>query len=211
MSAAEAWAALVEPWRESFQLSWEAYAANTIPVGAVVVDADGRIVSRGRNRIFEPDGPRGELANTWLAHAEVNALATLPPERYPEHVLYTALEPCFLCLGATLMSTVGTLRFAAYDPVGAAAKYATQIEYATRRLVVEGPLDGPIAGLVPLLAGENILRRVPESVTAAKYRELAPELVANAEEARRRGVVELASAGGGLHECLALLWDLLRV
>ena len=32
---------------------WEAYAAGTIPVGAVIVDERGEVVSRGRNRIFD--------------------------------------------------------------------------------------------------------------------------------------------------------------
>jgi len=52
---------------------WEAYLAGTIPVGAVVVDEAGEVLSQGRNRIF--DEPRdGHLGGSRLAHAEVNAL-----------------------------------------------------------------------------------------------------------------------------------------
>ena len=47
---------LDEPWHAALELAWEAYLAGTIPVGSVVADADGRIVARGRNRIFEPPG-----------------------------------------------------------------------------------------------------------------------------------------------------------
>jgi tRNA(adenine34) deaminase len=89
------------PWRECFELAWEAFGAGTIPVGAVVVDASGATVARGRNRIFEATAPAGQLAGTYIAHAELNALAELPalPTRdgqgpYSRHTLYTTLEPC---------------------------------------------------------------------------------------------------------------------
>ena len=43
-------------WPEVFSLMWEAYLAETIAVGAVIVDAAGEVLSRGRNRTF--DEPR---------------------------------------------------------------------------------------------------------------------------------------------------------
>lgn len=55
---------LDERWRAVLELAWEAYLAGTIPVGAVVADADGRVVARGRNRIFEPPGT-GFRARGW--------------------------------------------------------------------------------------------------------------------------------------------------
>jgi tRNA(Arg) A34 adenosine deaminase TadA len=45
-------------------LAWQALGAGTIPVGSVVVDADGVIVSSGRNAVFgsaEPPLVRGSL------------------------------------------------------------------------------------------------------------------------------------------------------
>ena len=41
---------LPAPWPEVFFLMWEAYLAGTTPVGAVVVDEAGDVVSRGRRR-----------------------------------------------------------------------------------------------------------------------------------------------------------------
>lgn len=210
MKPADAWAELAAPWRATFELAWEAYAADTIPVGAVVVDGDGRIVSRGRNRIFDASAPAGELANTWLAHAEVNALAQLPPARFPEHVLYTAMEPCALCFGAALMSTVGTLRYAAPDPIGAAARWAGEIAHRTRTLALEGPLEGPFSRLVPLLVVENITRRVPDSATARLLAAERSDLLARADELRTRGVHDRARAGASLDEGLRAIWDLVE-
>src|SRR5687767_3950476 len=98
------------PWDEVLRLMWEAYRALTIPVGALVVDETGTVVSRGRNRIFgTPSGL--ELGGTRLAHAEVNALVRLPSsDTYERLTLYSALEPCHLCLSAAIAVRIGTVR-----------------------------------------------------------------------------------------------------
>jgi tRNA(Arg) A34 adenosine deaminase TadA len=99
---------------------WDAYVAGTIPVGAVVVDDAGEVVSRGRNRIFD-DAHDTSLARSRLAHAELNALIPLGSERtYEALSLYTALEPCHLCLSAAISVRIGTLHYAAPDPYGGA-------------------------------------------------------------------------------------------
>src|SRR2546427_509346 len=87
-------------WRQVFDLMWEAYLSGTIPVGAVVVDGAGEILGRGRNRIFDATTD-SQLGHSRLAHAEINALVGLPSDRTHENLtLYTALEPCHLCLSA---------------------------------------------------------------------------------------------------------------
>jgi tRNA(adenine34) deaminase len=138
----ERWSTLEEPWRECLRLAWEAFRAGTIPVGAVVVDGAGRIVGRGRNRIFaERDGG---LAGTRLAHAEVEALRTLPVgPRYRDHVVYSALEPCLLCVGAALVSEVGGIRYLAADPVGGACSGRIDVPHWRREpLEIGGPHAG---------------------------------------------------------------------
>jgi tRNA(Arg) A34 adenosine deaminase TadA len=139
----EEWPSPAEPWRACLELSWEAYLAGSVPVGAVVVDPAGEIVARGRNRAFEAH-LAGSLAGTRLAHAEVDALAQLPTTgRYSGHVLYSALEPCLLCLGAALLSTVGTIRYAGADPAGGACRVSIPVEDLMRReLAIDEPLGG---------------------------------------------------------------------
>jgi tRNA(Arg) A34 adenosine deaminase TadA/predicted kinase len=85
-----------------------------------VVDADGRVVARGRNRIFE-DGRAAsgtDLVGHRLAHAEMNALLGLDHRQVDVRtcVLYTTLEPCALCVGAIRMLAVPAVRYAARDP-----------------------------------------------------------------------------------------------
>ena len=45
----EAFLALEAAWQECLRLAWKAYSAGTIPVGAVLADSAGKIVSRGSN------------------------------------------------------------------------------------------------------------------------------------------------------------------
>jgi tRNA(adenine34) deaminase len=88
-----------------------ALAHDDVPVGAVVVAADGRIVGRGHNR-READGDP-------TAHAEVVAIraaaATLGGWRLDGCTLYVTLEPCTMCAGAIVQSRLATLVYGADD------------------------------------------------------------------------------------------------
>jgi tRNA(adenine34) deaminase len=154
VAAIGAWARLNAPWREAFQLAWEAFGAGTVPVGAVVVNESGTVVARGRNRIFETAAPRGQLAGTRLAHAEVNALAQLlPTERHHGSTLYTTVEPCVLCVAATSLATVGRILFAARD-VHSGGSSILELELSVPRQLsveVKGPLGGPLDSLAEAL------------------------------------------------------------
>src|SRR3712207_6636407 len=103
------WEALSEPWRASIDQAWESYCAGSLPIGAVVTDAQGRILATGRSRREEDSGPPGAIFGHKLAHAEINALLALDLGRYDPRmcVLYTTTEPCPLCAGALRMSNVG--------------------------------------------------------------------------------------------------------
>jgi len=171
------------PWREVFDLMWEAYRAGTIPVGAVVADEHGTVVARGRNRIFD-DAVEGQLARSRLAHAEVNTLVALSAdERYDGHTLYSALEPCHLCLSAAISVRVGAVRFAGADPyAGAVGKLVPSVDHELNPVTVAGPLAG-VEGLVPeLLHVAHFLWRLPESNLLRFYGEARPEVVAAARE-----------------------------
>ena len=89
-------------WGRALELAWQSFVAGTTPVGAVVTDRGGDIVAEGRGRRYEhQDGTRGHLAYCHIAHAEINALAQLPPTRhYEDYSLLTTLEPCCMCVGA---------------------------------------------------------------------------------------------------------------
>lgn len=129
------WETLSLPWQAALEMAWEAYCAGTVPIGAVVADADGNIVSRGRNRIMEKSAPKGQVCNNELAHAEINALLSLKlsTEECKKSALYTTMEPCPLCMGALYMSNVKTVHFAARDPWAGSTNLLGTTPYLSRK------------------------------------------------------------------------------
>lgn len=94
-----------------------ALATGDVPVGAVVLSADGDVLGAGRNR-READGDP-------TAHAEVLALRAAAHDRGAWRLdgctLVVTLEPCVMCAGATVLSRVDRLVFGAWDPKAGAA------------------------------------------------------------------------------------------
>lgn len=114
------WDKLATPWKTAFEEAWESYCHGSIPIGAVLVDSTGAIISRGRNRINETTAPFKQTCSNRLAHAEINALLQInatDSDTYKDYTLYTTTEPCVLCFGAITMSGVRKVRFAAADPI----------------------------------------------------------------------------------------------
>lgn len=87
-----------------------------VPVGAVLLSADGALLARDGNRILELKDP--------TAHAEMLVMRAgaraLDNERLLGTTLYVSLEPCAMCAGAIAMARVGRVVFAACDPKGGA-------------------------------------------------------------------------------------------
>ncbi len=112
------WETLSEPWRVCLTLAWESYGHGSLPIAAVIVDQESRVVARGRNRLQDADGAENALHRHPLAHAEVNVLLDFPFGCLEPNdcTLLSTLEPCPLCVGAVRMSHLGELIYAARDP-----------------------------------------------------------------------------------------------
>ena len=95
----------------ALSLAKEAGADGEAPVGCVVVDANGAVIGRGRNR--------REKTKSALAHAELEAIEdacnTLNDWRLSDCSLYVTLEPCPMCAGAILMSRIDKVFYGAKD------------------------------------------------------------------------------------------------
>lgn len=89
-----------------------AAAAGEVPVGAVLVDAEGNALAATHN------APIASCDAT--AHAEIRALREagerLGNYRLPGTTLYVTLEPCSMCAGAIIHARVARLVYAAADP-----------------------------------------------------------------------------------------------
>jgi tRNA(adenine34) deaminase len=85
---------------------------NDVPVGAVVVDASGTVIGRGRNVREVSHDPTG--------HAELVALreaaAARGQWRLDGCTLVVTLEPCTMCAGAVVLARLDRLVFGAPDP-----------------------------------------------------------------------------------------------
>ena len=88
-----------------------AAARGEIPVGAVVIDANGQVVAQASNRTRELSDPS--------AHAEIlvirEACLRLGQERLTDHDLYVTLEPCSMCAGLIAAARLRRLYYGATD------------------------------------------------------------------------------------------------
>jgi tRNA(adenine34) deaminase len=102
-----------EDWmRLALEEARAALGHGDVPVGAVLVGADGTLLGRGRNRREQRADP--------TAHAELEALragaATLGGWRLDGTTLVVTLEPCAMCAGALVQARVARLVFGSDDP-----------------------------------------------------------------------------------------------
>jgi tRNA(adenine34) deaminase len=90
----------------------QAAAEDEVPVGAVIVSADGSLLAGAGNCCVAANDPVG--------HAEIRVLraaaALVGNYRLPGATLYVTLEPCPMCASALLLARVSRIVFGAADP-----------------------------------------------------------------------------------------------
>jgi tRNA(adenine34) deaminase len=93
-----------------------AASAGEVPVGCIVVDANGLELARARNEREEQADP--------TAHAEMIALRAAAARsrswRLEGATVYVTLEPCAMCAGALVLARVGRVVYGCKDPKGGA-------------------------------------------------------------------------------------------
>jgi tRNA(adenine34) deaminase len=82
-----------------------------VPVGAVILSADGEVIARGHNEREADSDP--------TAHAEIVAIRRAAAERQDwrleDCTLVVTLEPCVMCAGAIVAARIGRVVFGAWD------------------------------------------------------------------------------------------------
>lgn len=132
-----------------------------MPIGAVVVNAAGEIQTRGRNHINDQPAIPGQVGNNQLAHAELNALLAMSekPRDVHDYAIYTAVEPCPLCLGAIYMSGVRAIHYACRDDYAGSVNLLGTTPYLSHKPVrVTGPQAGALEDAILALQIEFQLR-----------------------------------------------------
>ncbi len=93
-----------------------AFNKDEVPVGAVIIAADGKIISRASNL--------KETTNNPCGHAEILAIQEAAKNigswRILNSTIFVTLEPCPMCLSAISQARISKLVFGAYDSKGGA-------------------------------------------------------------------------------------------
>ena len=96
---------------DALAIAQRSFSTGDIPVGAIVVNADGIVVGSGFNE--------REANNDPTAHAEIvairNAATRLQKSRLDGCTLIVTLEPCAMCAGAIAQSRISHVVFGAWD------------------------------------------------------------------------------------------------
>ncbi len=133
--------------REALRMAKKAYAADEVPVGAVVVRA-GKIISRAYNQV--------ELLHDATAHAEMLAVtqaeAALGDWRLVDCDLYVTKEPCPMCAGALVHVRIRRLIYGCPDERGGAAGSAVNLLHMPtlnhRCVITAGVLQNECAAIL---------------------------------------------------------------
>jgi len=98
--------------KRALELAAEAEKKGDVPVGALVVNLDGKIIAEAHNE--------RELLQDPTAHAEVLAVQKASKKqgtwRLDGCTLVVTLEPCVMCAGALSLSRIDRIVFGAFDP-----------------------------------------------------------------------------------------------
>ncbi len=128
--------------QRAIALAHNAALAGEVPVGAVIVTGDYRLLAEGENRRERDHDP--------TAHAEIVALRSAGKALGNWHltgcILYVTLEPCPMCAGAIAHARLKTLIYGADDPKAGAIRTVLNLPdspASNHRLeVIPGILEG---------------------------------------------------------------------
>ena len=141
--------------REALIEGRTALLAGEVPVGSVVVAADGQIVGRGFNQPIAANDP--------TAHAEIQALREaarlLGNYRLNGTTLYVTVEPCPMCAGALIHSRVDRLVYGTHEPKsGAVCSAMRMLDHPAlnhRIEIVSGVLENKCREMIQDFFGEK--------------------------------------------------------
>ncbi len=134
--------------RQAIEVARQAASSRDVPIGALIVDSAGQVVSTGHN-LREADADP-------TAHAEVVAIRTASAQRGEWRLdgctLVVTLEPCTMCAGAIVLARLDRVVFGAFDPKAGAVGSLWDV-VRDRRLnhrpeVVSGVLEDETGALI---------------------------------------------------------------
>jgi tRNA(adenine34) deaminase len=134
--------------QQAIAIAREVKSSDDVPVGALIVNDAGEILSSGKNEREKDNDP--------TAHAEILAIKRsgekLGSWRLDDLTLIVTLEPCVMCAGAILQSRLKRLVFGAFDQkagaVGSSLDVIRDVRALSKVEVVSGVLEDECAKLL---------------------------------------------------------------
>jgi HAD superfamily hydrolase (TIGR01509 family) len=130
--------------KEALTVAADALNHNEVPIGCVIAGGDGQIIARAHNEL--------NRSQNKTAHAEIVAFARIAgkvPTDARDLILVSTLEPCVMCLGASMEAAVDTILFG-----------------------LRAPHDGGTHRVRPPLSSESQMPRILGDVLADESRRL---------------------------------------
>lgn len=176
------WKDLTREWQLTFELTWEAFKNGSIPIGAMITDAEGTVLIAGRNEMGE-----NKIPNYRTAHAETFCVRNLDIKKYPnfkDYHLYTTMEPCPMCMGVIIMGGIRKIHVAAKDRYCGALHYLDYDPYMQSKQVKVWLEDGEMGSVQIVQQAYHEHRRYAgeDSVVFKKIAEDYPREVALGRE-----------------------------
>jgi tRNA(adenine34) deaminase len=129
--------------RQALREAERAFAADEVPIGAVIVCQE-RIIARGHNLT--------ERLNDVTAHAEMQAITSaaehIGGKYLQDCTLYVTLEPCVMCAGALNWAHIGRIVFGAFDEKGGYRRIGSSLLLHPKTKVSGGILEAECADLM---------------------------------------------------------------
>lgn len=209
--AADAYGALDEAWRVAIDEAWRSWASGSAGVGAVVSDAEGRIVAVGRNRMLSPRDQPGVLSGTKIAHAEMNALAVCDLGVPEPLTMTTTFEPCLMCAATILQFGFAHVRYASADPFfDGIGTWFDSLAVPGKRPPDRTELGGPIGAFAHVLHASWMVFWAANADVMAAHERLRPRHLEVARSvAGDERLAGLASEGADVVDALDALWPTL--
>jgi tRNA(adenine34) deaminase len=134
--------------QQAIVIAQEVKSSGDVPVGALIVNEAGEVLSFGKNEREKDNDP--------TAHAEILAIRKASEKlgswRLDDLTLIVTLEPCVMCAGAILQSRLKRLVFGAFDQkagaVGSSLDVVRDVRALSKVEVVSGVLEKECARLL---------------------------------------------------------------
>ena len=99
--------------QKALEQAWRAFEVDEVPIGAIIVDAQGAIIARAYNHV--------QKGCSQTEHAELRVIAKAGKKQGDWRLegcwIYVTLQPCAMCMNAIMLSRLAGLVYGPKSPL----------------------------------------------------------------------------------------------